>query len=42
MLIVACFFSLIKGHYGEDPKKDKKRREIAVRLGREMGDKRDL
>ena len=29
------------GHFGDDPKKDKRRREIAGRLGKEMSDKKE-
>lgn len=30
------------GHFGDDPKKDRKRRELAGRLGREMADKKEM
>ncbi|KAH8116307.1 hypothetical protein DFH11DRAFT_1579855 [Phellopilus nigrolimitatus] len=34
--------SRMHGHCGDDPKKDRRRREIASRLGREMSDKKDV
>ena len=37
-----CDFARHIAHFGDDLKKDRKRREIAGRLSREMADKKDL